>query len=117
MISVVNIQNKFSFGPSQEDEGQKKTVMRMDGTYLDNLAFVQFTLNQDTWRAIRKSPALRAFHRRVMSGQKNRKNIATVAVARKLLSIMRSMLSSGEFFNEELVCQACGFEKIGKKLG
>ena len=38
-----------------------------------------------------------------MGDQKSRKKIAIVAVARKLLSIMRAMLLSGELFNEELV--------------
>jgi len=47
MIPMVNIENKFSFDPSQEEEGQKKTAMRMDGTYLNKLTCVQFTLNQD----------------------------------------------------------------------
>jgi len=38
-----------------------------------------------------------------MGGQTGRKKIAIVAVCRKLLSIMRAMLLSGELFNEELV--------------
>jgi hypothetical protein len=31
----VNMQNKFSFGPSQEDEGQNKTVYTMEGISLN----------------------------------------------------------------------------------
>ena len=38
-----------------------------------------------------------------MAGQKSRKKIAIVAVARKLLSIMRVMLLSGELFNESML--------------
>ena len=38
-----------------------------------------------------------------MCGQAGRKKIAIVAVARKLLSIMRAMLISGEMFNEGIV--------------
>ena len=53
--------------------------------------------------AIRKSKGLNAFYERVRSGQDGRKKIAIVAVARKLLSIMRAMLMTGELFNEELV--------------
>jgi hypothetical protein len=30
----VNVLSKFSFGPSQEDEGQKKTVHSTEGSYL-----------------------------------------------------------------------------------
>jgi hypothetical protein len=29
-----NLQNKFSFGPSQEDEGRKKTVHAIEGSRL-----------------------------------------------------------------------------------
>jgi len=46
---------------------------------------------------------LRSFYERVMGDQKSRKKIAIVAVARKLLSIMRAMLLSGELFNEAMV--------------
>jgi hypothetical protein len=45
------------------------------------------------------SLALRAFYERVRCGQKGRKKIAIVAVARKPLSIMRAMQMSGELFS------------------
>jgi hypothetical protein len=48
---------------------------------------------------------MRAFYERVMCGQAGRKKIAIVAVARKLLSIMRAMLINGEMFNEGLVVE------------
>ena len=38
-----------------------------------------------------------------MAGQKGRKKIAIVAVSRKLLSIMRAMLLTGELFNEDMI--------------
>ena len=34
MLDRINVLNKFSFGPSQEDEGRKKTAHAMDGTHL-----------------------------------------------------------------------------------
>jgi hypothetical protein len=43
------------------------------------------------------------FYDRVRAGQNGRKKIAIVAVCRKLLSIMRAMLMTGEMFNEGLV--------------
>jgi CRISPR/Cas system-associated protein endoribonuclease Cas2 len=58
---------------------------------------------ESSWVAIRKSAGLNAFYERVRNGQNNRKKIAIVAVARKLLSIMRAMLLTGEMFNERLV--------------
>jgi len=64
---------------------------------------VRWVICESSWVAIRKSKGLRAFYERVMCGQDGRKKIAIVAVARKLLSIMRAMLITGELFNEELV--------------
>ena len=64
---------------------------------------VRWLIVEAAWRAIKKSPALQQFHQRVMHGQKGRKKIATVAVARKLLVIMFAMLHTGEVYNESLV--------------
>lgn len=75
---------------------------------------VRWLLVEASWRVVRKSPALRLFYERVMCGQNGRKKVAIVAVARKLLSIMRAMQLSGELFNERLVCKECGVSKIGK---
>jgi hypothetical protein len=41
----------------------------------------------------------------VLAQHDRRKKTAVVAVARKLLSIMRAMLITGECFNEGLVCR------------
>ena len=43
----------------------------------------------------------------MMNGDVKRKKIAIVAVGRKLLSIMRAMLKTGELFNESLVLTHC----------
>jgi len=64
---------------------------------------VRWVICESSWVAIRKSKGLNAFYERVRCGQDGRKKIAIVAVARKLLSIMRAMLLTGELFNEELV--------------
>jgi transposase len=104
----------FGLTPRLDESG---SLRRLGHISKQGPSVVRWLIVEAAWRAIRKSQALRAFHTQVMSGQKNRKKIATVAVARKLLSIMRAMLNSGELFNEELVRQSCGFEKIVKKLG
>lgn len=75
---------------------------------------VRWLLVEAGWRVIRKSPAFRAFYERVMCGQNGRKKIAIVAVARKLLSVMRAMQLSGELFDEKLVCNECGVIEIVK---
>jgi len=64
---------------------------------------VRWVICESSWVVIRKSKGLKAFYERVRSGQDGRKKIAIVAVARKLLSIMRAMMLTGELFNEELV--------------
>jgi transposase len=64
---------------------------------------VRWVLVESSWKVIRYSPAIREFYERVRAGQKSRKKIAIVAVARKLLSIMRVMLLTGAMFSEEYV--------------
>jgi len=66
-------------------------------------AAVRWVICESSWMAIRKSKALNDFYERVRCGQDGRKKIAIVAVGRKLLSIMRAMLISGELYNEKLV--------------
>ena len=64
---------------------------------------VRWLIVESGWRVVRCSPAMREFFDRVQHGQKTRKKIAIVAVARKLLSIMRAMLITGEVYNEKMV--------------
>ena len=64
---------------------------------------VRWVICESSWVAIRKSKGLKAFYERVRCEQDGRKKIAIVAVARKLLSIMRAMMLTGELFNERLV--------------
>lgn len=64
---------------------------------------VRWVLCESSWKVVRYSSGMRAFYERVMGSQPGRKKIAIVAVCRKLLSIMRAMLMSGELFNEEMI--------------
>lgn len=68
---------------------------------------VRWLLCEAGWKSIRKSPSLKQFYERVMNGDAKRKKIAIVAVGRKILSIMRAMLTTGELFNEKLVLMHC----------
>jgi transposase len=68
---------------------------------------VRWLLCEAAWKSIRKSPSLKKFYERVMNGDAKRKKIAIVATGRKLLSIMRAMLMTGELFNEKLVLTHC----------
>jgi transposase len=71
---------------------------------------VRWLLCESSWIAKRKSPSLKAFFDRVTGGQPKRRKVANVAVGRKLLSIMRAMLMTGEMFNETLVGRICAAE-------
>jgi len=68
---------------------------------------VRWLLCEAAWKSVAKSPSLKSFYERVMHGDPKRKKIAIVATGRKLLSIMRAMLTTGELFNEKLVLTHC----------
>jgi transposase len=67
---------------------------------------VRWVLCESSWKVIGYNKGIRQFYERVMAGQASRKKIAIVAVCRKLLSIMRAMLMTGEMFNERLIDKA-----------
>lgn len=90
----------FGLTPKLDESG---SCRRLGHISKHGPSVVRWLICESSWVAIRKSKSLNAFYGRVMCGQAGRKKIAIVAVARKLLSIMRAMLISGELFNEELV--------------
>jgi transposase len=90
----------FGMTPKLDESGQTR---RMGHISKEGPSVVRWLLVESVWRAIRKSPALKAFYERIVAGQRPRKKVAVVATARKLLTIMRAMLTTGELFNEELV--------------
>ena len=77
----------FGLTPRLDESG---TSRRLGHITKQGPSIVRWLIVESAWR-VKKSPALRAFYERVMAGQKARKKIAVVAVARKLLSIMRAM--------------------------
>lgn len=97
----------FGLTPKLDESGQ---VRRLGHISKEGPSVVRWLLVESVWRAIAKSPALKAFYDRIVAGQSLRKKVAVVATARKLLTIMRAMLKTGELFNEELVSP-----KPGKK--
>lgn len=101
----------FGLTPRLDESGLTK---RLGHISKQGPSIARWLIVESAWRVIKKSPSLRAFYDRVMSGQKSRKKIAAVAVARKLLSIMRAMQLTGELFNEQLVCRECGFDNVKK---
>jgi len=90
----------FGVTPKLDESGNSR---RLGHISKKGPSVVRWVLVESSWKVIRYSPAFRAFYERVRGGQKGRKKIAIVAVARKLLSIMRAMQTTGEMFNEGLV--------------
>ncbi len=78
------------------------TSRRLGHISKEGPSVVRWVLIESCWKVVRYCPAMRRFYERVMAGQKGRKKIAIVAVARKLLSIMRAMMVTGELYNERL---------------
>ena len=92
----------FGLTPKLDESG---SCRRLGHISKHGPSVVRWLICESSWIAIRKSPGLRKFHERVMCGQAGRKKIAIVAVARKLLCIMRAMQLTGEAFNERLVLE------------
>ena len=90
----------FGVTPKLDESG---SIRRIGHISKHGPSVARWAICESSWIAVRYSKGLRAFYERVMAGQKSRKKIAIVAVARKLLSIMRAMLLSGELFNESML--------------
>lgn len=90
----------FGVTPKLDESGSLRRVGHISK---HGPSVARWAICESSWIAIRYSKGLRVFYERVMAGQKSRKKIAVVAVARKLLSIMRAMLLSGELFNESML--------------
>ena len=90
----------FGLTPKLDESG---SMRRLGHISKHGPSVARWAICESSWIAIRYSKGLRGFYERVMAGQKGRKKIAVVAVARKMLSIMRAMLLTGEMFNEDLV--------------
>jgi len=73
----------FGLTPRLDESGSSR---RLGHISKQGPSVVRWLVVEAAWRAIRKSPGLRAFYERVMCGQAGRKKIAIVAVARKLVA-------------------------------
>jgi transposase len=90
----------FGVTPKLDESGDSR---RLGHISKKGPSVVRWVLVESSWKVVRYSKSMKSFYERVMAGQKSRKKIAIVAVARKLLSIMRAMLLTGAMFSEEYV--------------
>jgi len=100
----------FGVTPRLDESGNSR---RLGHISKKGPSVVRWVLVESSWKVIRYSKSIRSFYERVMAGQKSRKKIAIVAVARKLLSIMRAMLLTGTMFDEKDVSSS-DYGKIEK---
>jgi len=94
----------FGMTPRLDESG---SMRRLGHISKQGPSVVRWLIVESAWRAIRKSAGLRDFYERVMHGQASRKRVAIVAVARKMLTVIRAMLLTGEMFNESWVGRCC----------
>ena len=90
----------FGLTPKLDESG---SCRRLGHISKHGPSVARWLLVESAWHAIRYSPSLRRFYERVMGGQRQRRNIAIVAVARKIAEIIRAILLSGQRFDELLV--------------
>ena len=93
----------FGVTPKLDESGDSR---RLGHISKKGPSVVRWVLVESSWKVIRYNKSMKSFYERVMAGQKSRKKIAIVAVARKLLSIMRAMLLTGAMFDENFVSSA-----------
>lgn len=98
----------FGLTPKLDESGNCKRIGHISK---HGPSVVRWVLCESSWKVIRYNKVMRSFYERVMAGQASRKKIAITAVCRKLLSIMRAMLLTGEMFNERPA------EKADKLIG
>ena len=91
----------FGLTPRLDESGSRR---RLGHISKQGPAVVRWVLCESSWKVVRHCPAMRKFYLRVLAGQPSRKKIAIVAVARKMVSIMRAMQLSGECYNPALIC-------------
>ena len=97
----------FGMTPKLDESGSCRRVGHISKK---GPSVIRWLLCESAWIARRKSPGLSAFFERVTGGQPKRRKVANVAVGRKLLAIIRAMLTTGEMFNESLVGRICSAE-------
>jgi len=90
----------FGVTPKLDESGSTRRIGHISKR---GPSVVRWVLCESSWKVIRHSKGIRQFYERVKADQKGRKKIAIVAVARKLLSIMRAMMITGELFNESMI--------------
>jgi transposase len=95
--SMAQLGTYFGLVPCQDASA---SVNRLGHITKEGPATVRKLLCEASWQAIRRSPKVRRWFDRIVGKDSDRRKIAAVAVARKLVVIMGAMLRSGEAWRE-----------------
>ena len=97
---INRIGSYFGLVPCQDSSA---SVNRLGHITKEGPATARKLIVESAWRCIDKCPAMRGFFERVTGGKPERRKVALIAVAHKLLRVMLAMLKSGEAWNAALM--------------
>jgi transposase len=86
----------FGVVPCQDASADKN---RLGHITRDGPPVMRKLIAEATWTAVKKCPAFKCFFERIMGGKPERKKIALVASAHRLLRVMGAMLRSGAAYD------------------
>jgi transposase len=85
----------FGLVPCQDASADKN---RLGHITRDGPPVMRKLITEATWTAIKKCPVFKQFFERVMDGKTDRKKIALIAAAHRLIRVMGAMLRTGEAY-------------------
>lgn len=88
----------FGLVPCQDASADKN---RLGHITRDGPAVMRKLITEATWTAVKKCPVFKRFFERIMGGKTDRKKIALIAAAHRLIRVMGVMLRSGEAYRIE----------------
>ena len=76
--AMQTVQRHLGMTPKLDESGQTR---RLGHISKEGPSVVRWLLVESVWRAIQKSPGLKAFYEQIVGGQNQRKKVAVVATA------------------------------------
>ena len=88
----------FGLVPCQDASADKN---RLGHITRDGPPVMRKLITEAAWTAIKKCPAFKRFFERIMAGKPERKKIAIVAAAHRLIRVMGAMMRTGEAYDAD----------------
>jgi len=96
---ISQVGDYFGMVPSEDSSSDKR---RLGHITKDGPGTMRWLICEAAWQGVNRSPTIRAFHKRVMNEDPDRRKIALVATGHYLLRVMAAMLRSGELWRESV---------------